>query len=90
MKTIKFTFDCGKAGRAVWEVPRDHFDSQLSDRQLQRMAAEAFRVVPLFFRLLDTLGSADRTTMDRGMDEIEGNVTAIAKRTAVRMGLPPR
>lgn len=85
MKTIKFEFDCGTAGKVTWEAPRADFASDLSDRQLQRMFPKGLPIVPLFFRLLHGLGKAPRTIMDRGMDEIEGNLGAIAKRTQVRL-----
>jgi len=85
MKTIKLEFDCGKAGKVTWEAPRDAFSSDLSDRQLQRMLPKGFRIVPLFFRLLHGLGKAPRAIMDQGMDEVEGNLGAIARRTQARL-----
>lgn len=87
VKTVKIAFDCGKAGTVTWDAPRELFRADMSNRQINRYTGEdLLEPVYIFFGLLNALIRASDTVTEQGIDEINSNLLAIAKRSAYRLG----
>jgi len=84
-KTVKIVFDCGEAGKVVWEAPRDIFKSGLSDREVRNLSSQAWgESVELFFGVLMAAGLIGLDATSTVITEIDSSLHDIARRAVRR------
>lgn len=86
-KTITVTFDCGKAGKVTWDIPRTFFSPAVPDNTLIKNMQTAFgaSVNKVFHLLAALLAVADTALMRFGYETLDKRVAEIARELGRRM-----